>query len=179
MEIIHSPYFMEIIYSSYFLEIIHSPYFMETIHSSNFFSIIHSPFYMEMIHSSDLWRIFIPPILWRLFIHPICGYYFSSRVQVPTPVQCTRCCARLLLRARVEMERGGAGSLRLFYGRSAAAKSVAESTSLLVLFHSTLVVFCFKYVQIRMRCDEISLLIPGSDNLMLFLCWYCLFHPNR
>ncbi|CAK9213215.1 unnamed protein product [Sphagnum troendelagicum] len=78
------------------------------------------------------------------------------------------------------MERGGAGWLRLFYGRSAAAaKSVAESTSLLVLFHSTLVVFCFKYVQIRMRCDEIFLLIPGSDNLMLFLCWYCLFHPNR
>ncbi|CAK9214944.1 unnamed protein product [Sphagnum troendelagicum] len=69
------------------------------------------------------------------------------------------------------MERGGVGSLRLFYGRSAAAaKSVAESTSLLVLFHSTLIVFCFKYVQIRMRCDEIFLLIRGSDNLMLFLC---------
>ncbi|CAM6019194.1 unnamed protein product [Sphagnum balticum] len=78
------------------------------------------------------------------------------------------------------MERGGGGSLRLFYGRSAAAaKSVAESTSLLGLFHSSLVVYCFKYVQIRMRCDEIFLLIPGSDNLMLFLCWYCLFHRNR
>jgi hypothetical protein len=78
------------------------------------------------------------------------------------------------------MERGGGGSLRLLYGRSAAAaKSVAESTSLLVLFHSAPVVFCFKYVQIRMRCDEIFLLIPGSDNLMLLLCWYRLFHRNR
>jgi hypothetical protein len=84
------------------------------------------------------------------------------------------------VRARVEMERGGGGSLRLLYGRSAAAaESVAESTSLLALFHSSLVVFCFKYVQIRMRCGEIFLLIPGSDNLMLFLCWYCLFHRIR
>jgi hypothetical protein len=51
----------------------------------------------------------------------------------------------LLVRARVEMERGGGGSLRLFDGRgAAAAKSVAESASLLVLVHSALVVFCFK-----------------------------------
>ncbi len=150
------------------MEIIHSPCFMDTIHSSNFMLIIHSPYYMEIIHSSYLWRLFIHFSPW------------ATRVQVPAPVQCTRCCARLLVRARVEMERGGGGSLRLLYGRSAAAaESVAESTSLLALFHSSLVVICFKYVQIRMRCVEIFLLIPGSDNLMLFLCWYCLFHRIR
>jgi DNA-directed RNA polymerase subunit RPC12/RpoP len=131
------------------MEIIHSSDFMGNIHPSYFMEIIHSSYFMKIIHSSYLWRLFIHFSSW------------ASRVQVPAPVQCTRCCARLLVRARVEMERGGGGSLRLFYGRSgAAAKSVAESTSLLGLFHSSLVVYCFKYVQIRMRCDEIFLLIP-------------------
>jgi hypothetical protein len=82
IEIIHSSYFMEIIHSRYlwrsfilFFEIIHSPYFKETIHSSNFMENIHPFYFMESYSFLLLCGDYSFVLFWRLFIHPFCEDY--------------------------------------------------------------------------------------------------------